>query len=113
MRGRKHGGGSAREARRGSPSLRKDPSAPCTRPCCRSNIPCRGRSSLFSLLPESTQRQSALVAGLPILPCKDRKSTRLNSSQQIISYAVFCLKKKTTTSFYMSLPPYRPGRLHV
>src|SRR5947208_7517156 len=25
---------------------------------------------------------------------KDRKSTRLNSSNQIISYAVFCLKKK-------------------
>src|SRR5438552_11823895 len=24
----------------------------------------------------------------------DRKSTRLNSSQQIISYAVFCFKKK-------------------
>src|SRR5258708_22069121 len=28
---------------------------------------------------------------------KDRKSTRLNSSHQIISYAVFCLKKKTKT----------------
>src|SRR5207244_12165080 len=27
---------------------------------------------------------------------RDRKSTRLNSSHQIISYAVFCLKKKTT-----------------
>src|SRR5215216_7253780 len=27
----------------------------------------------------------------------DRKSTRLNSSHQIISYAVFCLKKKTKT----------------
>src|SRR5260364_287115 len=26
--------------------------------------------------------------------CTDRKSTRLNSSHQIISYAVFCLKKK-------------------
>src|SRR5258708_35304769 len=26
--------------------------------------------------------------------CSDRKSTRLNSSHQIISYAVFCLKKK-------------------
>src|SRR5258708_10314246 len=26
--------------------------------------------------------------------CLDRKSTRLNSSHQIISYAVFCLKKK-------------------
>src|SRR5438552_7517931 len=25
----------------------------------------------------------------------DRKSTRLNSSHQIISYAVFCLKKKS------------------
>src|SRR5258708_17802070 len=27
----------------------------------------------------------------------DRKSTRLNSSHQIISYAVFCLKKKNKT----------------
>src|SRR5258708_11997428 len=27
-------------------------------------------------------------------PAGDRKSTRLNSSHQIISYAVFCLKKK-------------------
>src|SRR5438552_12674650 len=34
--------------------------------------------------PESWPRQDAL----------DRKSTRLNSSHQIISYAVFCLKKK-------------------
>src|SRR5258708_25536747 len=29
-----------------------------------------------------------------ILMVLDRKSTRLNSSHQIISYAVFCLKKK-------------------
>src|SRR5258708_21852312 len=28
----------------------------------------------------------------------DRKSTRLNSSHQIISYAVFCLKKKKKNS---------------
>src|SRR6266542_3270196 len=28
-------------------------------------------------------------------PCADRKSTRLNSSHGSISYAVFCLKKKT------------------
>src|SRR5690606_41450170 len=27
--------------------------------------------------------------------CRDRKSTRLNSSHVKISYAVFCLKKKT------------------
>src|SRR6266446_365272 len=31
-------------------------------------------------------------------PCADRKSTRLNSSHLVISYAVFCLKKKKTTS---------------
>src|SRR5438034_11775889 len=30
---------------------------------------------------------------LPLLA--DRKSTRLNSSHTVISYAVFCLKKKT------------------
>src|SRR3712207_8189118 len=29
---------------------------------------------------------------------RDRKSTRLNSSHANISYAVFCLKKKITTS---------------
>src|SRR3712207_7470184 len=29
------------------------------------------------------------------LPAADRKSTRLNSSHANISYAVFCLKKKT------------------
>src|SRR5690625_6125737 len=29
------------------------------------------------------------------LLCQDRKSTRLNSSHVAISYAVFCLKKKT------------------
>src|SRR5258708_8749625 len=35
----------------------------------------------------------------------DRKSTRLNSSHQIISYAVFCFKKKT---FYSATPPTHP-----
>src|SRR5207244_11751726 len=39
------------------------------------------------------------ATGLPeparrVLEAVDRKSTRLNSSHQIISYAVFCLKKK-------------------
>src|SRR5256885_13296243 len=30
----------------------------------------------------------------------DRKSTRLNSSHLVISYAVFCLKKKNATPLY-------------
>src|SRR3712207_7794161 len=38
-------------------------------------------------------QQSELFADLR----KDRKSTRLNSSHANISYAVFCLKKKTPT----------------
>src|SRR5258708_31552390 len=32
----------------------------------------------------------------------DRKSTRLNSSHQIISYAVFCLKKKKKIIIHIS-----------
>src|ERR1039457_1928372 len=35
----------------------------------------------------------------------DRKSTRLNSSHLVISYAVFCLKKKKT-NFVITLAPY-------
>src|SRR5258708_31309197 len=39
--------------------------------------------------------QDCLIWGaLLAVPIIDRKSTRLNSSHQIISYAVFCLKKK-------------------
>src|SRR5947208_13232083 len=34
--------------------------------------------------------------------CGDRKSTRLNSSHQIISYAVFCLKKKKKTTSHIA-----------
>src|SRR5258708_31286029 len=37
-----------------------------------------------------TPRKKFIILAVPI----DRKSTRLNSSHQIISYAVFCLKKK-------------------
>src|SRR5690625_7015462 len=36
-------------------------------------------------------------ADKPALSLTDRKSTRLNSSHVAISYAVFCLKKKTGT----------------
>src|SRR5690625_720827 len=36
--------------------------------------------------------------GPELLRIKDRKSTRLNSSHVAISYAVFCLKKKTNES---------------
>src|SRR5258708_17810612 len=34
------------------------------------------------------------ISTKPLWETIDRKSTRLNSSHQIISYAVFCLKKK-------------------
>src|SRR5258708_20888823 len=41
--------------------------------------------------------QFTTVFGKSIRLRRDRKSTRLNSSHQIISYAVFCLKKKKPT----------------
>src|SRR5256885_2999159 len=44
----------------------------------------------------AAQRQRALLVAIEQLPqARDRKSTRLNSSHLVISYAVFCLKKKT------------------
>src|SRR3989454_1308207 len=41
----------------------------------------------------------------------DRKSTRLNSSHLVISYAVFCLKKKNTVSRIIVIPnrTYNPN----
>src|SRR5690242_21510114 len=36
---------------------------------------------------------------------RDRKSTRLNSSHMSISYAVFCLKKKSRTSLQLPATP--------
>src|SRR5256885_6484692 len=39
----------------------------------------------------------------------DRKSTRLNSSHLVISYAVFCLKKKKRTPFQRGVRPYYPA----
>src|SRR5256885_5196900 len=34
---------------------------------------------------------------------RDRKSTRLNSSHLVISYAVFCLKKKKATTYKIAV----------
>src|SRR5690348_17631260 len=44
----------------------------------------------------SAVRATVFVGQLLDLASLDRKSTRLNSSHPSISYAVFCLKKKTT-----------------
>src|SRR5215204_7215414 len=46
------------------------------------------RSRVRSLLPWGPVRRDPRAAP------RDRKSTRLNSSHTVISYAVFCLKKK-------------------
>src|SRR5260221_6654218 len=41
------------------------------------------------------QHTTAPLGSVVLLSAEDRKSTRLNSSHTVISYAVFCLKKKT------------------
>src|SRR2546426_4609198 len=42
---------------------------------------------------EFSPRHLVVRAGKPVELTVDRKSTRLNSSHLVISYAVFCLKK--------------------
>src|SRR5256885_5462937 len=50
---------------------------------------------------------------LRMIPRQDRKSTRLNSSHLVISYAVFCLKKKKD-NFILSVPSsYAPNDMNL
>src|SRR5690625_5666274 len=54
-------------------------------------------------LPQRRQLNSRLLGAdllerLGVGPMTDRKSTRLNSSHVAISYAVFCLKKKKSST---------------
>src|SRR5207244_9741470 len=76
------------------------------------------RSTLFpyTTLFRSRVRGVALLQVLPHVPAilpdvpgvvADRKSTRLNSSHQIISYAVFCLKKKKNINSRPSFASWR------
>src|SRR5256885_8690618 len=44
----------------------------------------------------AVDRRHEAVLEAPVVEHEDRKSTRLNSSHLVISYAVFCLKKKKT-----------------
>src|SRR5258708_20617512 len=53
---------------------------------------------------DGTQQLLQALADAP-----DRKSTRLNSSHQIISYAVFCLKKKKTILMHITHSTQHPG----
>src|SRR5256885_7569055 len=53
--------------------------------------------------------------GQPHVGKRDRKSTRLNSSHLVISYAVFCLKKKkkTITIHYLHIYTYGNHDYHI
>src|SRR5256885_6860533 len=52
---------------------------------------------ITELDPEQLSGDTSLNSPIRRAVERDRKSTRLNSSHLVISYAVFCLKKKTTT----------------
>src|SRR5256885_9953535 len=62
-------------------------------------IPARVRLELGQRHPQipggDLRQERRLLAVRPAFE-QDRKSTRLNSSHLVISYAVFCLKKKNT-----------------
>src|SRR5437870_7110288 len=59
--------------------------------------------------PDATRLE--LLAGDDPVAIVDRKSTRLNSSHVAISYAVFCLKKKTLIFLQRVIGP-RPIPFH-
>src|SRR2546426_5999459 len=66
-------------------------------------------TTLFRSLEDTYLVQNGVSKGVALLAVKkylDRKSTRLNSSHLVISYAVFCLKKKKKH------PTALPSRLH-
>src|SRR3989339_1895486 len=62
--------------------------------------------SLHDALPISSEKDKTTHFGFETIPEylkeSDRKSTRLNSSHDQISYAVFCLKKKNKKLRLMS-----------
>src|SRR5207244_10704750 len=64
----------------------------------RPRVPAQERADRRRLHAHAGQRArpQPARAGPPAPQLADRKSTRLNSSHQIISYAVFCLTKKNT-----------------
>ena len=55
----------------------------------------------IQVLDDSTD-ESVVDTAKHIEALKDRKSTRLNSSHLVISYAVFCLKKKIITKLFIT-----------
>src|SRR2546426_7435307 len=52
------------------------------------------REALLDVLGEAIDVPRPFLDIISSPPHRDRKSTRLNSSHLVISYAVFCLKKK-------------------
>src|SRR5258708_15609797 len=63
----------------------------------------RSAELLFDVISQRYERGSTIItSNVPLEDWTrvfgDRKSTRLNSSHQIISYAVFCLKKKNRSN---------------
>src|SRR5256885_13852256 len=68
----------------------------------------REHEPLRDLLSRHIHRKVLLSLSQAVADCQDRKSTRLNSSHLVISYAVFCLKKKKKHTF----TTYQVGIVH-
>src|SRR5438034_6221282 len=67
-----------------------------------------GRYRFWSIATDAAGNVESLAAKSPTGDAEsDRKSTRLNSSHTVTSYAVFCLKKKNRVSTPM---PARTGK---
>src|SRR2546422_4804785 len=103
-----------------------DHSSPCMRPRRTTHSITASRTTptecVFVIItgphrnPDSSTQVVPVISPLPFIvnqPANtgDRKSTRLNSSHGYISYAVFCLKKKTNNKLKCSTP--QPAATHT
>src|SRR5256885_5351829 len=81
------------------------PICPDSRRTCRPGLSSRSMPARQSTSPFRSARLPSRwkLQQTPALIVGDRKSTRLNSSHLVISYAVFCLKKKTVDTWRCSL----------
>src|SRR5256885_10085627 len=74
----------------------QQPTANSQQPTANSQQPTAGAITAFGFKPGAERSEGP--GKLPVCQRLDRKSTRLNSSHLVISYAVFCLKKKIQTN---------------
>src|SRR5438034_2378830 len=89
-----------------------------SRGCCSSErggtaLTQRGPAAATQGMLDRMDHRHLVLTPLAWTLARDRKSTRLNSSHTVISYAVFCLKKKKITTIKRIKHQYRSSNTNT